>query len=127
MPESVKEGVTVIVEVTDALPELIALKEPMLPVPLAPRPIEALELVQAIFYPSKTTGKIDGGRTGPIAYILIANGIHFWRWNDAQRACYGCHPALVSIGKRNGIISRICILNTPRTQNRGSRGAPTRK
>jgi hypothetical protein len=37
-----KEGVTVIVDVTGAVPEFVAVNEGMLPVPFAPRPILVL-------------------------------------------------------------------------------------
>ena len=45
-PVPVNEGVTVILEVTGALVTLVAVKEEMLPVPLAAKPIAGFELTQ---------------------------------------------------------------------------------
>ena len=43
----VKVGVTVMVATTGAVPVLVAVKEGIVPVPLAPKPILGAELVQA--------------------------------------------------------------------------------
>ena len=44
-------GVTVMVEVTGAVPPLVAVKAAMLPLPLAKRPMEASSFVQAYVVP----------------------------------------------------------------------------
>ena len=46
MPPFVKCGVTVIVATTCAIPELVAVKDAMSPVPLAASPMEVLLLIQ---------------------------------------------------------------------------------
>lgn len=57
------EGVTVIVAVTGALVVLIAIKDGILPVPLATRPIEVLSLAQLKFVPL----------TAPVKFIALVD------------------------------------------------------
>ena len=47
LPSLLKLGVTIIVETTGEVPEFIAAKEEMFPVPLAGSPIEMLSFVQS--------------------------------------------------------------------------------
>lgn len=61
------------VEVIGVVPELVAVKDGVLPVPLAARPMAALELVHAKVAPVGVLVKLLAG-TGPPAHTVIFAG-----------------------------------------------------
>lgn len=66
LPPLVNEGVTVMVAVTGVLPELTAVKEPILPVPLAASPIDGVLFVQLYTVPGTNPLKL----TAVVAALL---------------------------------------------------------
>ena len=65
-------GVTVIVAVTGALPVLVALKEAMLPLPFAARPIEGSLLVQAYVVPATGFVNVTAVVATPLHKVWLA-------------------------------------------------------
>jgi len=67
------EGVKVMVAVTGTVPVFIAVKDAIVPVPEAPRPIDVFELLQATTLPNGTPNKLISGTTS-LLHTLIARG-----------------------------------------------------
>ena len=59
-------GVTVMVAVTGELPVLVAVKEGVFPLPLAPKPTVVLELVQVNDPPAGVLEKAVAGTVAPL-------------------------------------------------------------
>ena len=68
-------GVTVIVAVIGAVPALVAVKAGVLPVPLAARPIAALELVHAKVVPATPLVKLLAATAPPLQTVMLAGTV----------------------------------------------------
>ena len=67
------EGVKVMVAVTGAVPVFIAVKDAIVPVPEAPRPMDVFELLQEITVLNGTPNKLISGTTS-LLHTLMARG-----------------------------------------------------
>ncbi len=67
-------GVTVMVDVTGEVPALVAVNEPMLPVPLAARPMEVLLLVQLYVVPATAPVKLTAAVAAPAHKVWLPTG-----------------------------------------------------
>lgn len=68
-------GVTFIVDVTEALPPLVAVKAGVLPVPLAAKPIVGSELVQAKVPPAGLLVNADAVTFPPLQTVILAGTV----------------------------------------------------
>lgn len=71
MPVGVVTGVTVIVAVTGALVRLIALKDAMLPLPLAARPIDGVLFTQLNVVPATGPVNVTGAVGSPLQTVWL--------------------------------------------------------
>lgn len=68
-------GVTVMVAVTGVVPVLVAVKEPMFPLPLAPKPMDVLLLVQAKVLPGTGPAKFTAAVGAPLHNVWLPTGV----------------------------------------------------
>ena len=68
-------GVTVMVDVTGAAPALVAVKAGMFPTPLAPKPMEALLLVQLYVAPAMLPEKVTAVVVPPLHTVWLGTAV----------------------------------------------------
>lgn len=92
-------GVTVIVPVMEALPELVAVNDPIFPPPLAPSPIAVFELVQPKFEPEGVLVKLTGPTVAPLHTVMSVTGVTVGKGLTVTVKVPGVpmHPARVGV------------------------------